>query len=273
MKFFLILCVTLFLPVSGWAQTNLTITVGDPREAAAGISMERRAHLNTMVLAVYQKRLEAAGMRGSQIKHQGANLHLSIPRKWERAFIDAIVHAPGRLEIRALAPMDVDWVQGASRLPEGLEIRGSNEPYLWSASRSLLDRIASESSNESVQVVVSGDEGGWRTYTGSTVLGVEGDIVQSRRDRSPNGGYFVSIRFRSTMVDRLATPGFLDVKTWLVILDGEVLGLVSSASLATGTIEISAPSSLSVERQRLWVNQVAGRLAAPLPIPVAILPE
>lgn len=255
------------------AQTNLRLVVSDPSEVSEGKSPKRQAHLNQMVLEALQKRTEAAGMRGTQVTNAGSDLKISVPKKWKRSFIDPIVLAPGRLEVRALSPMAVDWVQKASQLPVGVELRGAAEPFLWSADRRILDQVAEKFSTPTEMVVVAKHPEGWRTYSGTQVLGREADIDVAKADRSPNGGAFISIRFRTSMVDRLATPAFLDVKTWLVILDGEVLGLVSSTALATGSIELSAPVSLPSDGQRQWVSQVAGRLAAPLPIPVAILPE
>lgn len=272
-RFLMVLSLCVFLPVSAWSQTNFVVTIGDPVEASSGVSKERKEHLRKMVHAVYQKRFDAAGVRGMQITEKGSDLHLSIPRKWKKPFIESLVYAPGRLEVRADTPLGHDWVRLASGLPEGVEIRGENTPYLWSADRSLLDRVAERYTDEDQMVVVARARDGWRTHTAGLTLGNVSHLAESKWDRSVNGGYFVRMRFQNTMVDRLATTGFLDVKNWLVILDGEVLGQISTASLATGSIELSAPALMSSEQQRFWVSQVAGRLAAPLPIPVAIVPE
>lgn len=272
-RFLMVLSLCVLLPVTASSQTKYRVTIGDPVEADSGVSKERREHLRKMVHAAYQKRFDAAGVRGMQITEKGLDLQLEIPRKWKRPFIESLVHAPGRLEVRGDTPMGLDWVQQASQLPEGVEIRGESTPYLWSANRSLLDRVAQQFSDENLMIVVARDRDGWRTHTAGITLGNVTHLAESKWDRSVHGGYFVKMRFQTTMVDRLATTGFLDVKNWLVILDGEVLGQISTASLATGSIELSAPALMSSQQQRFWVSQVAGRLAAPLPIPVAIVPE
>lgn len=241
---------------------------GEARLAFARVAEER-----------IRARLEAAGVKEHLLKVQDATtLTLETGYNHERPWMVALLTARGHLEVRPVVEGKPDWLQLARTVPAGIELRGDNPPYLWAASRRRLQTWLKRISLADAVVKVFPDEGGgYRSISLGKEYGTHRDIADVTVHQSTTGAPFVSLEFDPAVGARLAASGASDVQRVAIVLDGDVIGFARAKSLMSQTpVRISVPSgAVSDDRKarHLWVRQVAGRLAAPLPIPIAVLQE
>jgi len=227
-----------------------------------------------------ERRLDAARVKHSEVSARGQSaipgkLKPSRPLRWYKALITS----PGKLEIREIRDGAIAWTALTSILGDDVEIRSEAESasntYLWSPSREPLAKVARRVHLPGISVVVApGQEAGWRSYAVAETLATNEDLKEVQRQISPVGAPYVTLVLSGSIADRLAAAGPSNVQRWGVILDGEVLGLVQASALRTHRVELTAPGRVATrDAERAWASQVQGRLAATLPLPIAVLEE
>ena len=185
--------------------------------------------------------------------------------------------APGKVEVRRTTPSKPDWLGFARELPEGIEIRGDLPPYLWSAKRGTLSQFLARVSLPDGALLVFPDDNGFRSVSLGATVATERQIKGVKARQSSTGGSFVSVDFETAVGASLAAAHVSEVEPVAIVLDGELVAFVPAKSfLEHSPIRLSVPDG-AVPNNRaqrdLWVRQVAGRLAAPLPIAIAVLKE
>lgn len=264
------------LPVS-----NYRLVVGDPLKTSDGVSQRRAVKLAEMTQERIKARLRAAEVKSHEVVlNKDGTLRVMIHRNFPAGWYAALMLSPGKFAIQPRTRGGINWVMLATEIPQGVEIRSDKadetKTYLWAAKRDTLSQTMKRFHFKNFSAVLGPDDidGGWRTYTvGKSVLTQE-NVKEASRQMSSTGVTFVRLQLTSDTPDRLAAATTSDVQQWVVVLDGEVLGLVQSAVLNTGKLQLSAPTrATSRDEQRSWALQVVGRLAAPLPIKVAIVQE
>lgn len=272
----------LAIPLTASAEAFVfNIVVGDPVDATKGTSVLRHTKFAEQARERIAKRLKAGEVKSYEViltpeRTVKAKITLSRSAAWYRS----LILSPGNFEVRPRQRGQINWVPLAKEIPEGIQIKSDPadhlKTYLWSPSYSKLSKATSRFHLDPYSVVMGPDDidGGWRTYTVGRPVITHREIQSAKREMSGTGITFVSIALKSTTLDRLAQVESSKVEQWVVVLDGEVLGYVQSAGLAKGKIQLTAPSRATTgEEQKSWASQVVGRLAAPLPIPVALLKE
>ena len=234
-----------------------------------------------MTLEVIRKRLRAAEVKSHESSlSKDATINVDIHRHFSYAWYRTLMLSPGRFSIRPRIRGGINWLDLAKELPKGVEIHSDKQnatrTFLWSSSHKQLSETMKRFHFKNVEAVIGpdGTDGGWRTYTVGPSTLTESDVERAKREVSSSGVNYVRIQLRSSSADRLAAAGNSNVEQWLVVLDEEVLGPVQNAVLSTGRLQLTAPKRASSRReQKSWALQVVGRLAAPLPITVAVVQE
>ena len=280
-----LLIVTLFAallgaPARGFADNRVTYTLAlnPPKAVLQAKSADARRSYADLTEQQLTLRLEAAGVKEFAFHPNRAGT-LVMETGWghDPAWMEALLTAPGQVDLREVRPAKVDWLPLASTMPEGIEVRGDEVPYLWSSSRDRLQKFLARITIAEGKVLVFVEDGGFRSVTLGASLGSRKQIARSSARTTPRGGSFVELQFADSVRGRLADTSAVGVEKVAIVLDGEVVGFVSAKSIRERTASrLAAPNEVvrsDRAAQALWVRQVAGRLAASLPIAVAILKE
>jgi hypothetical protein len=109
--------------------------------------------------------------------------------------------------------------------------------------------------------------GGWRSLAiGQNEVASRSDLKAARASRSQVGTPFVTLTFQNAIGQSGAGERS---SRHAVILDGEVVGIVESRGDPSAQVSLTYPRQRAdLETQRAWARQIAGRLAAPIPIKV-----
>lgn len=254
-----------------------TLTLGDPLRQELGPSEQRRDKLADEAVTRLKSRLETAGVSDAVVKKQpSGDLTVEFRPKQPLSWYKALLLSPGVIEFRPIFAHGFNWMSVAGELPADVEFRGDNpQPdYLWASERTPLELAVKRIMSNDFSFVVGPAERGWRTYTlGKSINGPD-ELKRVKVRKSSGGLAYVTFSVPTSMVDRLAAPELSEVKEWAIVLDGEVVQVVSRETLATGKLEMTAPQRLtSREDTAGWARQVAGRMAASMPIPIAVLQE
>lgn len=224
------------------------------------------------------QRFKAAGVKDFKIRPHTRDLSVTVGGDFDPGWLMGVATAPGALEIRQVVEGGgPDWRSLTDMLPADVEIRGETaRGYLWSATRSPLDRVLSRLSMATeLKMVVAPDVLGWRTITVGEPLLDETDIARATKSLAPTGTFNVSLALEPKARARLAARTSNGLQTWAVILDDEVVSLVPRLANDSQILGIAAPDRLgtNIGGQSLWASAIVGRLAAPMPVRLALFKE
>lgn len=271
---------TVVLPTLALAADGVkwTLTLGDPLRDTMGPSSERRQKMAELAATRLERRLKVAQVNDAVVKRLASgDLTVAFKARQPEDWYRGLLLSPGTVEIRPVLADGFNWMQLAAELPPAVELRGLNpQPdYIWSADRTTLESVVRRTAAPAMVFSVGPAEVGWRSYALGTVNVLKGEELRDARvSRSGAGNSYVSLGVATTVADRLAAAELSEVKEWAVVLDGEVVCLVSKDALLTGKLELTAPVRLTNrEDSAAWARQVAGRMAAPIPVPIAVLQE
>jgi hypothetical protein len=225
-----------------------------------------------------EERLKAAGVKAFNVEPATRTVKVTVGGSFDLGWLTALATAPGSLEVRpVLDGGGPDWREIVEVLPPEVEIRGdSASGYLWSPTRTPLDRVLERlSTADDVRIEVAPDPLGWRTIVVGKLLASEADLEGSTMAMAPTGAFNVSLKFSASTRARLAAPSSSGLQTWAVILDDEVVALIPRPGVDTRAIGISAPDRLGsdLKGQARWASAIVGRLAAPMPVRLALFKE
>lgn len=276
--------VALMLASLSWSSTALakdpikwTLTLGDPLRDSNGASQARRVKLSEEARDRLEMRLRAAQADDAVVKSlPSGDVSVEFRAKQELAWYKALLLSPGHVEFRPIYTYGFNWMSVANELPASVELRGENpQPdYIWSSERTALESALRRITSSNFGFAVGPATKGWRSYTMGKSIGSSDEVRHVKVRKSSGGMAYVTFSVTSTLVDRLAASELSEVKEWAILLDGEVIDVVSRQTLATGKLELTAPRRLMTrEDSGTWACQVAGRMAAPMPIPIAVFQE
>lgn len=245
-------------------------------EARSG-AVEREI-LNEMKSRI-ETRLEAGRIKHSIVSVADDNtVRVKLRKKRPASWYIALLASPGHFSIRAVRSGAINWPALNELITEDVEIRSevdaAEETYLWSAERNSLTEIIKRVHLPGLITAVAPDSTGWRTHTLGQTIATRSDLLESNEQLSPLGVPFLTVKLSSSIAAELADARRSEVKQLGVVVDGEVVGLVSPGSLEGFKIELTAPHRASTrDDQRAWAAQIAGRLAASIPISIAVIEE
>ncbi|TXD37237.1 hypothetical protein FRC98_10935 [Lujinxingia vulgaris] len=225
-------------------------------------------------------RLKAIGVKDPRaIVTPQNHIQVVAPGAASAQVVRGALLAPGKLEIRPVSESSPHWIELASQLPEGIEVRqnpGQVSPdrvHLWSADFATLHRFTRRLALGDTRVEVFPARDGWRTLDVGEVLATEEDLTTSELRSSPGGIPFVQIELGSDSAEKIrSATSSANSAPLAVLLDGEVVSLIRR----TGgqALELPCPDHLRSHLSRqAWAAQVAGRLATPIPLTIAELRE
>lgn len=273
------------------AQKSATHTEPDNTESGSGtFEREKSLELTQLVARSVRKRLKAAGIKDFSVKSSKSFIiQVRVRGSMTRSLIAGIVVPRGRFELRPVEPSGSRWVRALAHLPPGVELRqkegsiDASEAYLWSANANTLRTAIHFLQTNPLKgirpaqgalkfAVYPDDRGGWRTLTLSEPIATHKDIASAAIDQGHSGESYVRLLFHNQLSDALDANGALsgDANLWAVLLDGEVVSVLSGRAHNLGnSLSIMAPDQLRTPQARQsWARQVAGRLAAYIPVPV-----
>ena len=277
---FILFVALLLLPALVWAADRKVWKLGlrPPAKILRVDNIDARQAYARVAVTHLAKRLRAAGIKEFSLTVVDAStLHFETGVDRDEGWMAALLTAPGSLQLRPVRAGVPNWVELASSLPVGVEIRGEKEPWLWAPQRDLLEPWLARVSLAGVTIETMPDEGGVRTISLGETLGTERGVRDVRVDRSTTGAPYLEVTLDGATGARLAALAGSGVEQVAIVLDGEVIGVVRTSTLrADQRLRISVPDGATADTRTLrqaWVEQVAGRLAAPFPVPIAVLKE
>jgi putative transposon-encoded protein len=264
-------------------EVTLKVMVSEPDSSASGDEVYERTkdeEITKMAVARVRARLKAAKIKQFSIEtEKPRTIVISARGDVTHPLLAGIVVPQGQFELRPTQAVGARWTQMSAKLPEGVEIRqekGSfavDEAYLWSRSRKSLTQAIAEMAAEGVVVKLYPKAGGWRTLALADPVATHRDISKATIRRGKTGEPFVEVKFNAK-VSAEDLPKSRR-QTWAVVLDSEVVATFDRVDTDFGSsLTMSAPKHLgSKERQQVWAQQVAGRLAAFMSVPLVEMPD
>jgi len=275
----LVVAVLAAAPALAKGRNTYRLVIGSAKSHEP-LSPAARKKFAKLVATRLEKRLHAAGVKDFNVSVvDGHTLSVEAAGAWDRSWMRAVLTAPGKLELRPLSPHQPNWLELAGQMPKGVEIRGgqSSPTHVWSASRKTLEKfLARVAFSHGELAVYPANGGGWRSLSLGPPVATRESLTSARAETTSRGTTFVALAFASSVSARLAAASTSEVKQSAVVLDGEVVAVVDDRGLADHRIQLTAPRGAvgsGRDEQKAWAFQIAGRLAAPLPIPIAVLEE
>lgn len=261
---------------AGKAKVKLVVGEPDSSKEQGDADFERKKleEVTDIVAKRVRKRLETAAIKQFTVTvDKPSTVHVSALGGVSHALLAGIVVPQGDFELRPAMPIGAHWTRHAGELPEGVEIhqeKGSfsaAEAYLWSQSRRTLTKAVEAVAPEGYLVKTYPADDGWRTLALGEPVATHDDVARARIRQGKMGERYVRVMFAHDVVAEL--PHRIR-RTWAVVLDGEVVSAFGRADEDFGSaMSITAPDNLtSPEARRAWAQQVAGRLAAHISVPV-----
>lgn len=234
----------------------------------------KRLKITQMTAKRIKKRLLAAGIKDAHaVAGSHGKISITVYGAFSRRWIEQVVFGPGRLDVRVIMDKSMVWQELEGMLPKGIKLKAHDmvlEP--WSMDREVLERFVSKLAMPGVRLLVARGtvtQGyGWR------VIALEDESIVTQRDvqaaqmnQGVSGRTFLSVALRATGVARWSA---LNEKVKLAfVLDEEVLSVLSARSLRAGQFTVQCPLDVrDLQEHRLCVGQIAGRMAATIPVPL-----
>ncbi len=234
------------------------------------------AEISIKVAERIEKRLDAIGIKNHEVEFDGGrNLRVTAFGNHSEPIIKGAVIPSGRLEIRPVLVNDSPWADLSAALPDNIELRSesgifrTDRLYLFSFSSSQLWRALQEHSPDGEEFEIFPDGDGWRSLRLGPPAATDGDVQSVRLRRNPAGIPFVALSLSAQAAQEIRSSASSEqVRHLAIVLDGEVVGLHPYSERGfSETLTLDPPTHLSsVEARDNWAMQVAGRLAAPIPV-------
>lgn len=278
------------------AETVVTLWVSD--EAVRGVpsstnatpgSEDADAHarekLNKITQLAAQRlrtRLKAARIKDVAVTTGTARTIVVRARgSVSRELLAGIVVPQGDFALRPVLEVGQRWLGVLDHLPEGVSLRQDSasldqaDAFLWSKSpRPLQAAIRATAPHlnlgDDVALLPYPSAGGWRTLALGAPVATHADLQSASIRQGQAGDHFVQLGFSHDLSAGYAAPGTVPgtAQRWALVLDGEVVAvLVHSPDSLKSALSVAPPAQLaSRDAQLQWAQQVAGRLAAYMPI-------
>jgi hypothetical protein len=266
-------------------RVDFTIAVAplDDDEADSDRRVRRHREMAREAARRVELRLEAIDLKNSRVRlDDDHNIRITVYGRHSAQALKSALIPAGKLEVRPVIDDASPWLDIADSLPEGVELRSpagtfqTDRLFLYAASPGELHDVLDRVSLGSTQVEIYPHDDGWRTINLGPSIAGEGDVESVEIERTPSGIPFVSISFGADAAQKARGQASSRQATHLaIVLDGEVVGLHRFNSRQfSETLALDPPDHLrSRQARQNWSIQVAGRLAAPIPIQLIELQE
>ncbi|MFP4597739.1 MAG: hypothetical protein ACLFVJ_05780 [Persicimonas sp.] len=265
---------------AGSEATTVRVVVAASAESTTGDSGEQfqRAKLDQITKQVADRldtRLDAAQIKHFTVEVKDARI-IEVRARGDisASLLAGLVIPAGAFEFRPVEPVGDQWMRRLPGLPEGVELRQpegsmvSTEAYLWSRNERTLRQVIEDADLDGFELAVYPADGGWRTVAMGAPAVTHRDIEAASIRQSKTGQSHVRLDFKraiSDSRDSARVPG-----AWAAVVDGEIVTMWQRGDDRIGdALTLPAPSHLGSRSARLqWSRQVAGRLAAHIPVPM-----
>lgn len=265
---------------AGSEATTVRIMVAASAESTTGGSdaefqEAKLEQITKRVVDRLETRLEAAQIKDFSVEVEDARIiEVTARGDMSKSFLAGLVIPAGRFEFRPVEPVGDQWMRRMPGLPEGVELRQpdgsmiSSEAYLWSRSEKKLRQVIEEVEFDGLELALYPADGGWRTLAMGAAVVTQRDIEEASIRQSTTGQSHVRLDFKRVISDsdeRTRVPG-----PWAAVVDGEVVTMWQRGDDGIGdALTLPVPAHLGSRSARLeWSRQVAGRLAAHIPVPM-----
>lgn len=254
---------------------KMRIDIPGPGELGPELQESTSKAIADRVVNRLNDRVDAAELKFSMVDRVGpSTVEVGLEADVGRGLLRGLALAPGRMQLRVIRHIGVRWQRQSSKLPEGVEIRQGEElekerAYLWSSDRETLRSYVNQISFDDVDVEMYATASGWRTYALGETVATHDSVVGTDIGHVETGAPYVSVD-----LDGPAQRSFQKASRQLggpfaMVLDREIVGLVDDSAMTDGVLHVGAPESVRGDRALLnWARQVAGRLAAPIPVKI-----
>jgi hypothetical protein len=258
--------------------TTIRADVPVPDGASESRAIDARRELAERVAERIRTRLETARIKYYDVRVSDGTVVVKVGGDVGRRLAAGIAFPPGDAQIRPVLDVGAQWQKRLADVPDTVELRqGENlldreDAHLWSTDRATLQSFLDDVSLEGAEAFVYAGDDGWRTMAlGSPILS-DADIRGSRIASVQNGTPYVALELSQSGSQRLERRSGADDRKWAVVVDGEIVAVMKRLTFSEGDLLISTPKHLPNDDAEMnWARQVAGRLAAPIPIPLAEL--
>ena len=266
-------------------RVDFTVTVAplDDDQSDSVRRVRRHREMAREAARRIEIRLEAMDLKNSRVRlDDDHNIKITVYGSHSAQALKSAVIPAGRLEVRPVIDDASPWLDIADSLPEGVELRSpagsfqSDRLFLYAASPGPLHDVLDRVALGSTQVEIYPHDDGWRTINLGPSVADQGDVTSVQLERTPSGIPFVSITFDADAAQTTRGQASTRQATHLAfVLDGEVVGLHRFSSRQfSDTLALDPPEHLrSRQARQHWSIQVAGRLAAPIPVQLIELQE
>ena len=259
---------------------SMRVDVPAPQGTEGGVQEKARDEVGRRVTKRLRDRMDAAGVKFSTVERlEDGTLKITVNADLGRPLLEGIVVPAGDFALSPILKVGDRWASKSGEMPDGIELRQREESmdprdaFLWSSSRSALEAFIEAVELPGSRVLTFAHAGGWRTVTLGEPVVTHEQLATSRIRSVRTGAPYVSLELSSDGQRRFRShrAGAATEGSFAAVLDGEVVAMVDRTALTEGTLNLTAPDQIDgTTALANWARQVAGRLAAP--IPVAVIP-
>lgn len=279
---------SLLFPEDAQARNNrvdftLTVSPIEDQEQDPDLRVRRHREVTKEAARRIETRLDAIDVKNSRVRvDDDYNIEITVYGDHSASAIKSALIPTGKLEIRPVLDDVSPWADLADELPDDVEIRtfpGSfrtDRIFLFSHSlqslRSFVDRVAIGSTI----VELFPHDDGWRSLNLGEPIATEDHLSSATIEKTPAGIPFVTVGFDTTAAQQIRSHTSSSGATHLaILLDGEVVSLHRFvARRFSDRLDLEPPDHLRSRHARSqWAIQVAGRLAAPIPVQLVEIQE
>lgn len=265
---------------SGDRRTQFRLIVENPDDALEGeIRVRRHREMAQMAAERVEKRLATIGVGDYRVRVLPSNdLEVQVFGRHRAETIKSAVIPPGQMDIRPVLVDDTPWMDLEELLPDDIELRAepgsfqTDRLYLYSPNASSLHSFLGRVSLGAKEIYIFPHRDGWRTLALGESLATERAVEGVSMHRTPSAIPFVRVQLNEEAVDEIRTGARReDARHLAILLDGEIVSLVRFGERHfSSELTLEVPEYLRTSDARSgWAMQVAGRLAAPIPIILA----
>lgn len=223
-----------------------------------------------------RKRLKAAEIKHWDVVTSGPNqIRVNVYSSYSRGQLASMLVPAGAMSIRPTIPVGDRWTELLSNLPEGVELRQPGDSmkaeaaFLWSRSRRTLESAIESVALPGLEVATYPYKGGWRTVAMGSPVATHRSVQSISIERGGSGDAYIRLNLDAAAAPEQSARRGVGSQ-WAMVLDGEIVRLWRESGQRLDTsINIRPPSHLnSRDAKARWAQQVAGRLAAHIPVPL-----
>ncbi|QDG53119.1 hypothetical protein FIV42_20950 [Persicimonas caeni] len=259
-------------------RAKVKLIVADSVDSKSADEAYERARLQEITKEAarrVRKRLKTARIKNFDVETEAPRtVRVSAGGGVSHSLLAGIVAPQGRFALRPVEPVGERWTKISTKLPAGVEVRqkkGSLEAedaYLWSRSRAKLAKAIAQVDAGAYEIETYPAGGGWRTLALAAPVATHKDVAGASIRMGKTGDVYVRLTFRHKV--SAAHLAARTHRTFAVVLDEEVVATFQRIDTSFGSsLTVTAPEHLQSDRARkLWAQQVAGRLAAYMTVPL-----